>query len=96
MSRTSAPFLVKRLAPRMGRPNSPRRVTIAHQCYSLATALEKARFGVEHRRFLEAARAREGDPHGWITNTIAVLERTAIWIERRGFPAAIPAGAGAR
>lgn len=38
--RSDAPFLVKRYAPMMGRPTSfPRRISIAHQAYTLESAL---------------------------------------------------------
>lgn len=41
--RHDAPFLVKRYAPMIGRPDSKRRVTVAHQDYRLADALRSAR-----------------------------------------------------
>lgn len=41
--RYDAPFLVKRLAPMMGRPDSPKHVTVAHQAYTLKAAIEFAR-----------------------------------------------------
>lgn len=42
--RHDAPFLVMRRAPMIGRPESKARVTVAHQAYRLADALELATF----------------------------------------------------
>ena len=41
--RHDAPFLVKRYAPIIGRPDGPRRVAVEHQAYTLEAALEWAR-----------------------------------------------------
>lgn len=41
--RYDAPFLVKRYAPMIGRPDSPRRITVAHQEYTLNNAIVSAR-----------------------------------------------------
>lgn len=41
--RHDAPYLVKRYAPMMGRPDSPKRITVAHQAYTLDAALTFAR-----------------------------------------------------
>ena len=41
--RYDAPFIVKRYAPMIGRPDSPKRVTVAHQAYTLDAALTFAR-----------------------------------------------------
>lgn len=38
--RYGAAFIVKRFAPMIGRPESPRRITVAHQTYTLVYALE--------------------------------------------------------
>jgi hypothetical protein len=44
--RHDAPFLVKRYAPMIGRPDSVRRVTVGHQAYTLEAALEFARLNL--------------------------------------------------
>jgi hypothetical protein len=41
--RYDSPFVVKRLAPMMGRPNSPRRIVVAQQAYTLDEALQEAK-----------------------------------------------------
>jgi hypothetical protein len=46
--RHDAPFLVKRFAPMIGRPESKRRITVAYQAYRLADAIEWARGEQEH------------------------------------------------
>jgi hypothetical protein len=38
--RHDAPFVVKRLAPMIGRPDSRRRITVAYQAYRLRDALD--------------------------------------------------------
>jgi hypothetical protein len=40
--RHDAPFLVKRLAPMMGRRDGPRRVTVAFNAYTIQSALVAA------------------------------------------------------
>jgi len=68
-----APFLVKRYAPMIGRPESPRRITIAFQTYTLRAALEWCQDEQAHA-------ARQGAGVWW--SRAAVL-----YIERRGQPA---------
>lgn len=46
--RHGAPFLVKRFAPMMGRPDSARRIQLAHNAYSLSEALEWIQREREH------------------------------------------------
>lgn len=71
MSRHDAPLLVKRLAPPIGCPHLPPRVTVAYQAYSQAEALKWATHQAES---IAAARALYG-------------VRVFLWIERRGRPA---------
>jgi hypothetical protein len=88
--RFDAPFVVKRLAPTIGRPGVGRRITIAHRAYSLAEALDYAREPARRRRALMATVAREGlGGDTWQARSIRELERTATWIERRGTSASI-------
>lgn len=88
--RSDQPFIVKRLAPMIGRPDSPRRVTVQGGAYGMGEALELAREPARRRLALEGMRAREeGGGHPWITTKIRELERTATWIERRGQPSTL-------
>jgi hypothetical protein len=59
--RHDAPFLVKRFAPMIGRPNSPRRITVAHQAYTLDAALSFARLNLS--------------PHAWKQQGPVWIER---------------------
>ena len=43
MARHDAPFLIKRLAPMMGHPTGPRRVSVSGHAYTLEGAVEAAR-----------------------------------------------------
>lgn len=85
--RHDATFVVKRLAPPIGRPAGRRRIVIACRALTLDDAIANALDVGRRRMALETMRTREGDPHGWITNTLEVLKRTAIWIESRDAPA---------
>jgi len=61
--RTDAPFLVKRYAPMMGRPESRRRVVVDYQAYSLEEALHHCRHLIWNKgaRWVE----RRGQP-AWV------------------------------
>lgn len=75
--RHDAPFLVMRLAPPMGRSHLPRRVSVAHQAYSLAAALDVAR---DEQRL-----------SGHVLNAADLWRlRSVFWIERRGASARQP------
>lgn len=99
--RHDAPFVVKRIGPMIGRPESARRIAVEHNAYTLAEALEYATAHVRRRATLAAMVAREGlGGDAWQARTIRELERTATWIERRGKSATIsrarrPGGEGA-
>jgi hypothetical protein len=60
--RYDAPFLVKRFAPMMGRPDSKRRVTVAYQAYTVADAVKEAAY--ERRR--HQLQSRLGPASFWI------------------------------
>lgn len=83
--RHDAPFVVKRFAPPIGRPNAQRRVVLEHNAYSMAEALDAARGPARRRLALEAIRGKEegGGGRPWLDASIVELERTATWIERR-------------
>lgn len=58
MSRTPwAPFLVKRYAPMIGRPDSPKRITTAFYAYALDHAIAWAKLSGYGRVWIEARRA---------------------------------------
>lgn len=69
-----APFLVKRYAPMIGRPDSPRRITIAYQAYTVGAALAWCR---QERSYREL----EGGTGVWWHR------QAVLYIERRGQPA---------
>ncbi len=85
--RTDAPFIVKRLAPPIGRPNEPRRVATDHQAYSLSAALEWAR---DRERQHQVLRNHLGTGHGsahelaYRQDQLTWFDRAAFWVERRG------------
>lgn len=79
-----APFVVKRLAPMIGRPEGARRIAVAYFANTLPEALDAAQAPALRRRALEGMRAKEGGGGApWLTSKILELERTATWIERR-------------
>jgi hypothetical protein len=67
--RYDAPFVVKRFAPMIGRPESPRRITIAYQAYTLSAAIEWCR----QERTQEARTAGTGV--WWHRPAVLFLER---------------------
>jgi len=100
--RHDAPYVVKRLAPMIGRPESPRRIRVEHAAYTMAEAIDAARGPARRRLALEGIRSTEGEGgrRPWLDASIRELERTATWIERRGKSATItrarrPGGEGA-
>ncbi len=91
-----APFLVKRLAPMIGRPESARRITVAYRASTLEAAITAARDFARRRLALEGIRARDGGGgRPWLDASIVELERTATWIERREKSATITRRRGA-
>lgn len=94
--RHDAPFVVKRLAPPIGRAGGARRITLHGHGYTLDEAIDIARDPARRRQTLESMRERDGDPHGWMTTKIGELARTSTWIEKRGARATTtPGGRGA-
>ena len=88
--RHGAPFVVKRLAPTIGRAGGARRLSTMHNAYTLAEALEYAQGPARRRAALAAMLAREGlGGDTWQARSIAELEQTATWIEARGKSATI-------
>jgi hypothetical protein len=76
--RHDAPFIVKRRAPMIGRPDSTPRITVAYQAYQLEAALDWCRRDVEtHNRYVTR--------FGVEANTWSRC--SALWIEHRGQPA---------
>lgn len=85
-----APFVVKRIAPPIGRPDERRRIAVHHGAYTLADALENARNVARRRATLKELAAKGGGPAPlWLALKIRELERTATWIERRDATATI-------
>lgn len=89
--RYDAPFIIMRLAPTIGRPHAPRRITVQARAYTLEDAMTSADGPARRRRALQAMFTREGDSYAWISKEIAWLNRCATWIERSGAPARVPA-----
>ena len=69
--RNDAPYLVKRYAPMMGRPESPRRIAVAFNAYTLESALKEARY----ERDRVAAQPRLQPASFWIERRGAVATR---------------------
>jgi hypothetical protein len=78
--RVDAPYLVKRSAPPVGRPDEPRRISVESQHYRLDEAIEDA------RACLIASRT----PGTWRDAGYG-LGQCVFWIERRGAPATVRA-----
>jgi hypothetical protein len=92
-----APFVVKRLAPMIGRPESARRITVTYYASTLEAAIEAAHGFTRRRLALEGIRAREGGAGpAWLASKLLELERTATWIERRDQSASIARRRGGR
>jgi hypothetical protein len=72
LMRYDAPFLVKRWAPIMGRPDGPRRISVVYQAYTLETAMHEATYENDrHRRQL----VRLGPAAHWIERRGAPASR---------------------
>ena len=86
--RADCRYLVKRYAPLIGMPTSPRRVAVEARTSTLAEALERVatirRHGAYWRR--RALEARD-DRDGYVSAVVAWHDRAAFWIEHATAPA---------
>ena len=86
--RHDAPFVVRRLAPLIGRHEGRRRRGVAGKAYTLEHAMEIASEPGRRRRALQATVEREGlGPGSWQAREILELERIATWIDHVRAPA---------
>jgi hypothetical protein len=84
--RYDAPILVKRLAPMVGRPTSPRRQAVAYQALSLADAERYLRELRQHDAYW---RQQALGPTSYARDEVTWRDRRALWIEKRGQPATV-------